>query len=121
MSITVVNIKKGKVPYDVYGGRPWGGVSPTRKRVGENGWLGNPYTVNPDEGDTRDIVIAKYRAYFWARVNNEPVFREAVLALKGKTVACFCKPKACHLDVVDSFLQWSDTPEGIEWLKEVSS
>ena len=67
-----------KDPHDVYGGRPAGHRDPTRVKVEEHGWLGNPFS----EG-TREEVIQKFKRYFWKRLNEDPVFREAVRDLRA--------------------------------------
>src|SRR5690349_10301067 len=98
----VVHIKN---PYDYYGGRPRGGKHPEDCKVGEYGWLGNPVPLTCEA--ERDKCIQQYKVgYFWPRVNNDKAFRDAVLALKGKRVACFCSPRRCHLDVVKAFIEW---------------
>lgn len=94
MSTVVVNIgaglqKKGTYAY-----------------IGRPGPFGNPYVIGID-GD-RDEVIAKYRAWFNAKVQTDPQFRREVESLRGKTLGCFCKPQACHGDVI------------VEWLEERS-
>jgi hypothetical protein len=94
--IEVVNIRNGK--YDVYGGRPRGGKDPRDCKVEEYGWLGNPFRVTHEA--ERESSIMQFKKYFWKRINEDVEYREAVLALAGKRVACFCKPKSCHLDVI---------------------
>ena len=91
----VVNIKD---PYQVYGGRPRGGKDPRACKPGEYGWLGNPFHL-ASEAD-REVVIQRFKVYFWRRINSDVEYREAVMALRGKTVACFCSPKHCHLDIL---------------------
>lgn len=65
------------------------------------GCFGNPYPVGVYG---RANCIAKYRDYFMDRVENDADFRAAVLALKGKRLGCFCKPEACHGDVIKEWL-----------------
>ena len=74
----VVHCKKEK--YDVYIGRP-------------SKW-GNPFTIGKD--GTREEVIQKYREYLLA--NKE--LMKSLPELKDKTLGCWCKPKACHGDVL---------------------
>lgn len=69
-----------KEPYDVYVGRP-------------TKW-GNPFKVGRD--GTRREVIAKYRAYL---LEHETLMDE-LPELRGKILACWCAPKACHADVL---------------------
>lgn len=78
MTGRVVHCKRE--PYDVYIGRPapWG----------------NPFVIGPD--GTREEVIAKYEAYF----RQSPALLRALPLLRGKTLGCWCAPKACHGDVL---------------------
>src|SRR5512134_2394141 len=101
LTITVVNLRKEK--YDVYGGRPKGVADCSLLKPGEHGWLGNPFVVGLD--GSRDQCIARFKRYFWKRVNQDTEFRAAVKALAGKRVGCFCKPQSCHLDVVKAWLE----------------
>ena len=88
----VVNIYKE--PYDVYIGRAG---------KGKDGYFGNPFPMFHENG--RNIVILKYENWFKERIKSDPEFKAKVLALKGKTLGCFCKPKACHGDVI---AKWVD-------------
>lgn len=94
MKTNVVN-KYHKVRYDVY--------------IGRGSDYGNPYVIGAD-GD-RDEVINKYRTYFYKRIESEPSFRLRVESLRGKTLACFCKPKACHGDVIIDYLSDGGVPD----------
>ena len=66
--------------YDVYIGRPsiWG----------------NPFVIGRD--GTREQVIAKYRNY----IMNSPQLLGRLGELKNKILGCWCKPEACHGDVL---------------------
>jgi len=92
----VVNLRKEKC--DVKGCRtPKNEVLP----VPHPSCIGNPFPV---EQYGRDECIAKFKVYFYERLKNEPDFVEYVKSLKDKTVGCFCKPLACHLDCVKEYL-----------------
>lgn len=85
-------VHKNKEPYDIYGGRP-------------SVW-GNPYshkdgTLAEFRVSTRHEAIEKYRHYFHDRPE---LMEKAKLELKGKTISCWCKPQACHLDIIAEFL-----------------
>lgn len=67
-------------PYDVYIGRP-------------SKW-GNPFRIGRD--GTREEVIQKYAD---AVVHNAALMAE-LPKLRGKTLGCYCKPLACHGDVL---------------------
>ena len=74
----VVNLRKEK--YDVY--------------IGRGSKWGNKFVIGKD-GD-RAEVIKKYRE--WILDNKELL--SSLHELKGKVLGCFCKPKACHGDVL---------------------
>jgi len=75
----VVHCKRAK--YDVYVGRP-------------SKW-GNPFTIGRD--GARAQVIAKYRAW----ILTQPALVEAARReLRGKVLACWCAPLACHAEVL---------------------
>ena len=86
----VVNLRR-EPDFDVYIGR--GGR-------GFDGTFGNPYTVKQHGRKAMDL----FRAYFERRVAEDPDFRRDVLALKGKTLGCFCKPGPCHGDVIAAWV-----------------
>jgi hypothetical protein len=69
------------------------------------GWAGNPFSV---EQYGRERCIELHKEYFLKRVEEDEKFREAVLALKGLKLGCFCKPQACHGDTIK---EWLDEQE----------
>jgi hypothetical protein len=93
----VTNYHTDKV-FDEYGGRPTKGIDPRSVKVGQYGWLGNPFS----KGD-RTKNIGDYKQYFWKRINEDDAFREAVIELQDKIVCCFCSPKPCHLNVIQAW------------------
>ncbi len=74
----VVHCKKEN--YDVYIGRP-------------SKW-GNPFEIGKD--GTRKEVIEKYRKYIL--LNKD--LMNSLHELEGKVLGCWCKPQACHGDVL---------------------
>ena len=92
----VVNIRKEK--YDVYIGRGRGSVFGNPMRIGAK-IDGRPEPV------TREEAIIWYREYFYVRLKLQPEFKEAVEALRGKTLGCFCKPLPCHGDIIVEYLE----------------
>lgn len=70
--------------FDVYIGRP----SP----------LGNPWRVLNESGRAR--AIAQFESYARDAIANSAKFAASVKALHGKTLGCWCAPKACHGDVL---------------------
>jgi hypothetical protein len=78
MSTTVVN--KRTEPYDVYIGRP-------------SKW-GNPFSL---EKFTREKAIELYGIMLSSRADLKKAAKEE---LRGKRLGCFCKPLACHGDIL---------------------
>jgi len=72
------------------------------------GCFGNPF---PLKTYGRKECLALYRAYFYKRIEEDSAFREAVLALKGKRLGCFCKPLDCHGDIIKEWLDKQCLPE----------
>lgn len=88
MKTTVVNKYKDK--YDVYIGR-----------FKQGSMFGNKFTVQ-EYG--REKAIELYRKWFYRTLERNAYFKKQVLALKGKILGCYCKPKACHGDVIAEYL-----------------
>ena len=82
----VVNLRKEK--YDVY--------------IGRGSKWGNKFVIGKD-GD-RAEVIKKYRE--WILDNKELL--NSLHELKGKVLGCFCKPLACHGDVLAELVNESE-------------
>ena len=72
--------------------------------IGRGSIFGNPYKIGRD--GNREEVVQKYKEMFLKKIEKDPMFRDAVLKLNGKTLGCFCSPLKCHGDVI------------IEWLEE---
>ena len=62
--------------------------------IGRPSKWGNPFLIGRD-GD-RAAVISKYREWLLG----QPVLLAALPELRGKRLGCWCKPKACHGDVL---------------------
>lgn len=75
---SVVHCKKEH--YDVYIGRP-------------SKW-GNPFEIGKD--GTRKEVIEKYQVWLL----NQPDLVSGLPELRGKILGCWCKPQACHGDIL---------------------
>ena len=89
--MTVVHCKHE--PYDIYIGRP--------------GKWGNPFTIGAD--GTRTQVIEKYREW----IKGQPELMNTLDELDGKVLGCWCKPKACHGDVLVHLLKVKNMRESI--------
>jgi len=91
-------------PTDTYIGRgPGGRHLHTTGEIGAPGWLGNPYPVGDDY--SREESIAEFRDDFEHRLEHDPTFREAVAALGGDRLGCWCQQlgddePACHGEVI---------------------
>lgn len=72
--------------------------------IGRGSPWGNPFAIGHGEGPDRSEVIEKYREYFYAKIAKDEGFRKGVLAMRGFRLACFCKPEACHGDVIAEYL-----------------
>lgn len=90
----VVNLYKE--PFDIYIGRAG---------KGQDGYFGNP--VKLIKGEERGATIERYKEYFYKRLDEDKEFKERIESLKGKTLGCFCKPQACHGDVIAEYLNKS--------------
>jgi putative DNA primase/helicase len=73
---------------------------------------GNPFKLKKDGGDyTRPESIDAYREWFNEQIETDREFREATDDLEGETLACHCKPEACHGDVILEYLRDDETPD----------
>lgn len=79
----------------------------TYEYIGRGSYWGNPYSMY-EEGDDREEVIRKYKYDFdFEKFPNKE--KSEVYKLAGKRLGCFCKPQACHGDVLADFLNsWDD-------------
>ncbi len=88
----------GRSAYDVYIGRPskWG-----------NPWSHRPGTLARFRVATRDEAIRKYEE--WVRA--QPMLMAALPELWGKVLGCWCRPEACHGDILLKLLKELRTDE----------
>jgi len=82
--------------YDVYIGRQGHGFT---------GYFGNPFRIGgpcPRCGRpmSRGVVLRMFEAYARQRALLDSDYYERVKKLHGKTLGCFCAPKACHGDTL---------------------
>lgn len=90
-------------------------VSPEFEYIGRGSYWGNPYSIYEveelDEGETpRSNVIRKFKYDFEhdCLLNRE---KNKVYSLAGKRLGCYCKPEACHGDVLADYLNSYDDGE----------
>ncbi len=78
-------MKKDK--YDVYIGRPsiWG-----------NPFSHRDFTKAQFKVETREQAVEAYRQW----IKTQPQLLARLPELKGKVLACWCKPQSCHGDVL---------------------
>ena len=87
--------------------RLWETQSSTHVYIGRGSVWGNPFSHNPGNGDgciivaTRDEAIERYREYLLQQQDLLARLHE----LKGKVLGCWCKPKACHGDVLQALCE----------------
>lgn len=62
----------------------------------ESKWA-NPYKLK--EGYTREEAIKEYERYIREKIEREGL-EEELMKLEGKKLGCWCKPEACHGDVL---------------------
>jgi len=86
----VINFKRDPIFGFVYIGRDF------RDPKGRGKW-GNPFKIGED-GD-RDEVIEKYRTWI-KEPDRKPLYDLIIPELKGEVLGCYCKPYACHGDVL---------------------
>jgi len=105
--ITIVN-KKNHIPsdaHDVY--------------IGRGSEFGNPFTHLPKEltlaeyqVSSREEAIAKYEPYFRQQILDNPRLRKEladiimrVLSGEDINLVCYCKPQACHGDIIKGIIE----------------
>jgi len=81
--------------------------TPNYEYIGRGSYWGNPYSMY-ESGDSREEVIRKFKYDFdFDKFPNKK--KSEVYKLAGKRLGCFCKPKACHGDILADFLNsWDD-------------
>lgn len=66
--------------------------------IGRGSEWGNPFKL--DDFKERSEVIEKYEIYIREKLENSPELRGELKYMKDKTLGCFCKPLACHGDIL---------------------
>lgn len=83
----VVNVKNSH--YDVY--------------IGRGSKWGNPFPMKNSSEEERTRVIKLYA--LWLMKPEQKHLRDDIESLRGKTLGCYCAPKACHGDVLVALLE----------------
>ena len=79
-------------------------MNPTGAYLPRSDWY-NPFRIHKDgkpRDGTREEVIAMYERYL---LDERPDLRARLPELEGKTLACWCRPQACHGDVLVKLLE----------------
>ncbi len=81
--------------------------TPSYSYIGRGSYWGNPYSMH-EENHSREEVIRKFKYDFdFEKFPNKE--KKEVFKLAGKRLGCFCKPEACHGDVLADYLNaWDD-------------
>lgn len=74
------------------------------QRIDRRSIFGNRVIMLNRSNAERERVIEEYKKDFYKEIKESEEFREQVHALKGKVLGCWCKPKACHGDVIKEYL-----------------
>lgn len=98
MRTRAVNVYKEK--YDVYMGRAG---------KGQDGYFGNDHYVGYcrkcQKNHTQEEAVEAFRADFRVRIAVDDAYRAKIWQCQGKALGCFCKPRACHVDVIVEYLE----------------
>lgn len=73
--------------------------------IGRPSYLGNPFAIG--RNGTREDVIEAYRQYLpRLRAKDPEMFDKYIdVCVRGHVLVCFCKPLACHGDVLIEWLE----------------
>lgn len=91
--VQVINMHRSPATPGIYVGRP----SP----------LGNPYRLGKD--GNRAEVLQKYREWLYRQIteNNQTVLHALSNLNENDVLLCYCKPLACHADVINEVWHWA--------------
>lgn len=74
-------------------------------RVDRKTRWGNPFELR--KFIDREACIAAFRQWLWGEIKSGKVSLSDLAALDGRDLACWCAPKACHADVLESAARWA--------------
>jgi len=94
----VVNVKHEEC--DVYIGRAMRGRRASRFQ--------NLHHIGKD--GSRAEVIERYRKDILALLRSDPSLQAELEAMRGKRIGCWCKPWACHGDILVELLEGPAVP-----------
>lgn len=73
--------------------------------IGRGSKWGNPFVMKSES--MRDEVCDKYKEYLWQQIKDGKVSLSDLAALNNKDLVCFCAPKRCHGNVLESAAKWA--------------
>ena len=73
---------------------------------------GNPFRLEAESG--RADVLRRYREWLVSQVRSGGITREALAGLAGRTLVCWCAPRACHGHVLALAAAWAAGTETLE-------
>jgi hypothetical protein len=57
---------------------------------------------------TRDEALILYEAWLWQQIRSGVITRADLLALRGMTLVCWCKPDPCHGDLLAGLIDMDE-------------
>ncbi len=57
---------------------------------------------------TREDSVELFKVEFWCRINEDTIYCFDVERLRGKKLACWCTPLACHGDVYVEYFEGTE-------------
>ncbi len=75
--------------------------------IGRGSKWGNPFPIHNPTGNTREVVIKKYKKWLWEQIKSGRITIDDLKSLDGQRLGCFCKPLACHGDVLVQAIEWA--------------
>lgn len=84
--------------------RSYGGADRAKRRgviyCGRPSTLGNPHELKSEADRTQ--VLEQYREWLLAMIaeNDDPVMDALKELTEDSVLGCWCKPKACHCDII---------------------
>lgn len=77
-------------------------------KPGTEGWLGNPHPIGWCdrclEYHSREECIEAFKKDFYQKLEADSAFRRQVISLRSKRLGCYCKPEACHGDIIKAWI-----------------
>lgn len=80
-----------------------------RPSIYGNLWSHKKSSIAQYSVSTAEEAVAKYKEYFYDKIEKDEEFRKNIEKLRDKTLICFCKVNGnepCHGVVIASYLDW---------------